>query len=102
MLNKSIDPYIKTMIFFAVRAGLSGSEKRVIEGIGIVTCVFVNPKTQVYWIIDDRIYDVDPDGKTKLKHLLDMLKQVPLRQTYRFSDSAHRCLVCFDERHESD
>ena len=50
----------------------SGSEKRVIEGIGLVTCVYVNPKTQTYWIIDYRIYDVDRDGKTKLEHLLEM------------------------------
>ena len=39
-----------------------------------MTCVYVNPKTQAYWIIDYRIYDVDRDGKTKLEHLLDMLK----------------------------
>lgn len=58
----------------AVRRQWSGSEKRVIEGIGIVTCVYVNPKTEAYWIIDYRIYDIDRDGKTKLQHLLDMLK----------------------------
>ena len=56
-----------------VRRQWSGSEKRVIEGIGIVTCVYVNPKTHAYWIIDYRIYDVDRDAKTKLQHLLDML-----------------------------
>ena len=59
-----------------VRRQWSGSEKRVIEGIGLVTCVYVNPKTQVYWIIDDRIYDSERDGKTKIQHLLDMLKNV--------------------------
>lgn len=52
----------------------SGSEKRVIQGIGIVTCVYVNPKTNRYWIIDYRIYDVDRDGKTKLQHLQEMLR----------------------------
>ena len=57
-----------------VRRQWSGSEKRVVEGIGIVTCVYVNPKTRVYWIIDYRLYDVDRDGKTKLHHLLDMLR----------------------------
>ena len=57
-----------------VRRQYSGSEKRVIEGIGIVTCVYVNAKTHAYWIIDYRIYDVDRDGKTKLAHLLDMLR----------------------------
>ena len=52
----------------------SGSEKRGVEGIGIITCVYVNPRTSAYWIIDYRIYDVERDGKTKLEHLLDMLR----------------------------
>ena len=64
-------PYAKKIE--SVRRHWSGSEKRVIEGIGIVTCVYVNPKTRAYWIIDYRIYDVARDGKTKLQHLLDML-----------------------------
>ena len=58
----------------SVRRQWSGSEKRSVEGIGIVTCVYVNPKTGAYWIIDYRIYDIDRDGKTKLDHLLDMLR----------------------------
>ena len=57
-----------------VRRQWSGSEKRVIQGIGLVTCVYVNPKTQQYWIIDYRIYDYDRDGKTKLQHLQEMLR----------------------------
>lgn len=65
-------PYAKKIQ--GIRRQWSGSEKRVIDGIGIVTCVYVNPKTHAYWIIDYRIYDVDRDGKTKLQHLLDMLK----------------------------
>ena len=64
-------PYAKAIQ--PVRRQWSGSEKRVVEGIGIVTCVYVTPKTHTYWIIDYRIYDVDRDGKTKLEHLLDML-----------------------------
>ena len=58
----------------SVRRQWSGSEKRVIEGIGIVPCVYVNPETRAYWIIDYRIYDVDRDGKTKLQPLLEMLR----------------------------
>ena len=50
-------PYAKKMA--SVGRQWSGSEKRVIEGIGIVTCVYVNTKTRAYWIIDYRIYDVD-------------------------------------------
>ena len=55
-------PYAKKIE--SVRRQWSGSEKRVIEGIGIVTCVYVNPKTHAYWIIDYRLYDVDRDGKS--------------------------------------
>ena len=77
-------PYTKAIQ--GVRRRWSGSEKRVIEGIGIVTCVYVNPKTRAYWLIDYRIYDVDRDGKSKLEHLLEMLrnahfvKRLPFRR----------------------
>ena len=63
----------------------SGSDKKVVQGIGIVTCVYVNSKTNEYWIIDYRIYDKVRDGKSKIDHLLDMLhnacfkKQLPFR-----------------------
>ena len=40
----------------------------------IVNCIYVNPKTQQYWLIDYRIYDKNTDGKSKLDHLKDMLK----------------------------
>ena len=67
----------------ALRSQWSGSEKKVVEGIGIVTCLYVNPKTQEYWIIDYRIFDKDHNGKSKIDHLLEMLhtayfkKQLP-------------------------
>ena len=55
--------------------GVSTAEMhmRVIKGIGIVTCVYVNPELDQFWIIDYRIYDPDGDGKTKLDHVQDML-----------------------------
>ena len=56
-----------------VRSQYSGNEHRVIKGIGVVTCVYVNPQLDQFWIIDYRIYDPDGDGKTKLDHLQDML-----------------------------
>ena len=65
-------PYAKEIQ--PVRRQWSGSEKRVIQGIGLVTCVYVNPKTHRYWIIDYRIYDYERDGKTKLQHLEEMLR----------------------------
>ena len=77
-------PYAKQMEPVR-RKPWSGSEKRVIQGIGLVTCVYVNPKTHEYWIIDYRIYDPDRDAKTKLQHLQEMLhnayfvKNLPFR-----------------------
>jgi hypothetical protein len=56
-----------------VRRQYSGNAHAVIKGIGIVTCVYVNPEADQFWIIDYRIYDPDGDGKTKLDHMQDML-----------------------------
>lgn len=55
-----------------VRRQWSGNEKRVICGIGVVTCVYVNPETDQFWVIDFRLYDPEGDGKSKLAHLLLM------------------------------
>ncbi|MFO1383037.1 MAG: hypothetical protein U1E91_05265 [Moraxella sp.] len=41
----------------------SGNAHRIIKGICIVNCIYVNPKTQQYWLIDYRIYDRATDGK---------------------------------------
>lgn len=57
-----------------VRRQYSGNAHGVIKGIGVVTCVYVNPETDQFWIIDYRIFDPDSDGKSKLDHLLDMLQ----------------------------
>ena len=56
-----------------VRRQYSGNAHGVIKGIGVVTCVYINPTTDQFWIIDYRIYDPEGDGKTKLDHVQDML-----------------------------
>lgn len=56
-----------------VRHLYSGKEKAQINGIGIVTCLYVNPETQRYWLIDYRIYDPERDGKSKIIHAKEML-----------------------------
>ena len=69
----------------SVRRQWSGNEKRVIKGIGIVTCVYVNPETEQFWVIDYRIFDPERDGKSKIDHVLDMwqtlihVEQIPFR-----------------------
>jgi hypothetical protein len=59
-----------------VRRQWSGNEQKVIKGIGIVTCVYVNPDRDQFWVIDYRLFDPDRDGKTKIDHLLDMWQSI--------------------------
>lgn len=59
-----------------VRSQYSGNAKAVIKGIGVVTCVYVNPDTDQFWLIDYRIYDPAGDGKSKLDHVREMLTNV--------------------------
>lgn len=56
-----------------VRSQYSGNAHGIIKGVGVVTCVYVNPEIDQFWIIDYRIYDPAGDGKTKLEHMQDML-----------------------------
>jgi len=48
----------------------SGHEHKVIRHIELVNCVYVNPKTHYFWVIDYQIFDHEGDGKTKIDHLL--------------------------------
>jgi hypothetical protein len=59
-----------------VRRQYSGTEHRVIRGIGLISCVYVNVNTGQFWVIDYRVYDPDGDGKTKLDHVADMLRNL--------------------------
>lgn len=54
----------------------SGNAHGIIKGIGVVTCVYVNPELNKSWAIDYRIFDPEIDGKTKLTHVEEMLKTV--------------------------
>ncbi len=68
-----------------VRRQYSGNAGGGIKGIGVVTCVYVTPATDQFWLIDYRIYDPEGDGKTKLDHVREMLgtlvhhKRLPFR-----------------------
>ena len=59
-----------------VRQQWSGNAKQVIRGIGVVTCVYVNPETDQFWIIDYRVFAPETDHKTKLDHMREMLRHV--------------------------
>lgn len=56
-----------------VRRQYSGNEHGVVKGIGIVNCIYVNPNTLQFWVIDYRIFDPENDGLTKVDHVKNML-----------------------------
>lgn len=66
------------------RSQYSGNAHAVIRGVGIVNCVYVNPETDQFWIIDYRIYDPDGDGKSKLDHVKDMLSHCIHQKQLKF------------------
>jgi hypothetical protein len=86
-----------------VRRQYSGNAKAVIKGIGVVTCVYVNPALDQFWLIDYRIYDPDGDGKSKLDHVREMLvnivyqKQLPFEAVLMDTWYATRDLMLFIE-----
>lgn len=63
-----------------VRRQYSGNAHSIIKGIGVVNCVYFNPTTNQFWLIDYRIFHPQSDGKTKIDHVLEMLKQLSFRQ----------------------
>ena len=63
-----------------VRKQYSGNAGGIIKGIGVVTCVYVNPELDRWWAVDYRIYDPDADGKKKPDHVEDMLDQLEQRK----------------------
>ena len=64
-----------------VRRQYSGNAQGVINGIGVVPCVYVNPVDDRFWLIDYRIYDPQGDGKTKLDHVQEMLSLLCTKNT---------------------
>ena len=75
VLDHSFGPQIEM-----VRRQWSGNQKSVIRGIGLVSCVYVNPHTEQFWVIDYRIFDPTTDGKSKLDHVREMLSMAEQRK----------------------
>src|SRR5512139_1709890 len=67
-----------------VRRQYSGNTKAVIKGIGVVTCVYVNPMLDQFWLIDYRLYDPAGDGRSKLDHVREMLRNVVYQKPLPF------------------
>ncbi len=71
VLDKSHSRHIES-----VRWQYSVNAHGVIRGIGLVNCIYVNPETEQFWVIDFRIFDPDKDGKGKADHVKDMLNNI--------------------------
>jgi hypothetical protein len=67
------------------RRQYSGNEHRVIRGIGLINCVYVNAQTGQFWVIDYRLYDPEGDGHSKLEHVAEMLSGVVHSKQLPFS-----------------
>lgn len=86
-----------------VRRQYSGNAHGIIKGIGMVNCLYVNPDSGDYWIVDYRIYEPDGDGKSKLDHVRDMLtvaisgKQLPFATVLMDTWYATKDLMLFIE-----
>ncbi len=86
-----------------VRRQYSGNAHAVIKGIGVVTCIYINPELDAFWMIDYRIYDPDGDGKSKLTHVQEMLshtlyqKRLPFRAVLMDSWYATKGMMLFIE-----
>jgi hypothetical protein len=84
-----------------VRRQYSGNAHGVVKGIGGVTCVYVNPDTDPFWLIDYRLYDPAGDGTTKLDHVRELLsnsvypKQLPFRAVLMETWYATKDLMLF-------
>ena len=67
-----------------VRRRYSGNAHGIIRGLGVVTCVYVNPVIDKFRVIDYRISDPDGDGKTRPDHVKDMSGSCIYRQLQFF------------------
>jgi len=81
----------------------SGNEHGLVRGIGLVSCIYVNPEWGQYWLIDYRIYDKASDGYSKLDHVRAMLagtvhfKRLPFRTVLMDSWYASQKLMALIE-----
>lgn len=68
-----------------VRRQYSGNAHGIVKGIGVVTCVYVNPDIGEFYAMDYRIFDPDVDGKSKINHVSEMLTNITEQKKIIFS-----------------
>jgi hypothetical protein len=78
-----------------VRRQYSGTEHRVLPGIGLINCLYINRKLDRFWVVNYRIYEREKDGKSKLDYVADMLNNLVNSKQLSFArvlmDSWYAC-----------
>ena len=59
-----------------VRRQYSGTEHRVLPGIGLISCIYINREIGRFWVVDYQIYELAEDGKSQLDHVADLLNDL--------------------------
>ena len=79
VIDKNYSKHIES-----VRRQYSGNAHAVIRGIGRVNCLYINPTSDQFWVIDYRVFDPDRDGKSKIDHFKDMLRSAHYHKQIRY------------------
>lgn len=66
-----------------------GTEPRLLPGIGLINCVYLNQKLDQFWVIDYRIYEPLGDGKSNLEHVADIIYDLVNFQQLPFATVRH-------------
>jgi len=74
VLDKSFGPQIEM-----TQKQWSGNTHGIVRGIGLVSCVYVQPHSGHFWVIDYRVYDPQQDGRSKLDHVKAMFESAIAR-----------------------
>ena len=72
----------------SVRWQYSGNAHKVIRGIGLINCVYVNPELKRFWLVDYRVFDPERDGFGKMDHVEDMLTNAHYQKSLKI-----RCVL---------
>ena len=54
----------------------SGTEHIIFPRIGLINCLYINQKFGRFWVVNYRSYEREEDGKSKLDHVADILKDL--------------------------
>ena len=76
--NTVLDKYHSWRIEL-VRHQCNDNVHGMIAGIGLVTCVYVNPETDQFWLLNYCLFAPKADGKTNLNPVADMLAHLAPR-----------------------